>query len=129
MPRLWICLIMLYVRQPFEDALGFNKPGFWIWHGCICKGYAEYQICLIMAPYALLPAPEYASICLKMAELCWMSLNMSENAWINCSDCTRVFSMLLYSYYSIIIIVTNDIMLEFLSARFIHPVALLPFYL
>ena len=36
--------------------------------------------------------------------------------------------MLRYSYNDIIIIVANDIMLEFLSARFIHLVALLPFY-
>ena len=25
--------------------------GFWIWHSCICKGYAEFQICVIMSPY------------------------------------------------------------------------------
>ena len=34
-----------------------------------------------------------------------------------------------YSYNNIIIIVTNVIMLEFLSVWFIHPGALLPFYL
>ena len=28
-----------------------NKPGFWTWHGCICKGYTEFRICLILAPY------------------------------------------------------------------------------
>ena len=33
----------------------------------------------------------------------------------------RVLNMPLYSYYSIIIIVTNFIMLEFLSARFVYP--------
>ena len=32
-----------------------------------------------------------------------------------------------YSYNNIIIIVTN-VMLEFLSPQFVHPVALLPFY-
>ena len=32
-----------------------------------------------------------------------------------------------YSYSSIIIIVTNAIVLEFLSARFVHPGALLQF--
>ena len=21
-----------------------NKPGFWIWHGCVCKGYAEFPM-------------------------------------------------------------------------------------
>ena len=28
-----------------------NKPGFWIWHGGICRGYAELRIYLIMALY------------------------------------------------------------------------------
>ena len=27
-----------------------NKPAFWIRHGCICKGYAEFCVCLILAP-------------------------------------------------------------------------------
>ena len=47
----------------------------------------------------------------------------------NCSDYARVFNMPQYSYNNIIIIVTNVIMLEFLSVWFIHPGALLPFYL
>ena len=34
-----------------------------------------------------------------------------------------------YSYNNIVIIVTTVIILEFLSARFVHPGALLPFYL
>ena len=62
-----------------------------------------------------------------MAEYCWMSLNMHENVWINCSGYTKVLNMPRYSYNSIIIIVTNIIMLELSSARFLHPVALLPF--
>ena len=37
--------------------------------------------------------------------------------------------MLRYSYNNIIIIVTNFIMLEFLSAQFIYSGALLPFYI
>ena len=51
--------------------------------------------------------PEYVSICvdvsqyvwtwlnigLNMAEYCWMSLNMSGNAWINCSDYASVLNM------------------------------------
>ena len=48
------------------------------------------------------------------------------NAWINCSDYARVLNMPWYGYN---IIVTNVITLEFLSARFVHPGALLPFYL
>ena len=34
-----------------------------------------------------------------------------------------------FSYYNIIIIIVIVIILEFLSARFVHPGALLPFYL
>ena len=56
-----------------------------------------------------------------------MSLNMSENAWINCSDYADIFNMPQYSYNNIIIIVTV-IILE-LSAQFVHPGAPLPFYL
>ena len=42
-----------------------RKPWFSIWHGCICEGYVEFQICLIMAPYASI-MPEYASLCLNV---------------------------------------------------------------
>ena len=38
-----------------------------IWHGCICKGYAEFCICLIIASYASI-MPEYASICLNVPQ-------------------------------------------------------------
>ena len=48
-------------------------------------------------------------------------------------DNARVLSIPGYSYNNIIIIIIiiiiTNVMLEFLSARFIHPVALLPFYL
>ena len=72
------------------------------------------------------------------AHYCWMSLNMLENAWINCLwylifdilfldiwqdfECAssikyaRVLNMPQYSYNNIIIIVNNVIILEFLSA-------------
>ena len=52
-----------------------------------------------------------------------------KNAWINCSDYAIFLNMRQYSYNNIINIVTNVIMLEFSSAQFIHPVALLQFYL
>ena len=64
------------------------------------------------------------SICLNMAEYCWTSQNMPKISWIN------RFNMQRYSSNNIIIIiVTNYIILEFLSARFIYLVAVLPFYL
>ena len=44
--------------------------------------------------------PEYVSICLNgtsiclnMAEYCWITLNMLENAWTNCSDYARILNM------------------------------------
>ena len=63
-----------------------------------------------------------------MFENSWMSLNMPKNAWKNCSNYARVLNMPWCRYNSIIIIVTG-IILEFLSARFVHLGALLPFYL
>ena len=57
-----------------------------------------------------------------------MSLNIHENGEINCPDYARVLNMHQYGYDNIIIIVTNAIILEFLFARFVHPVTLLPFY-
>ena len=104
-----------------------NKPRFWIWHGCICKGYAEFQICQIMAPYAS-SMPEYTSVCLSVPQFAWSWLNIAERPWvcltitINCSDYPR------YNYNNSIILVTNVTILEFLSARFVHPRALLPFF-
>ena len=73
--------------------------------------------------------PRYALISLKKPEHGWILLNVPENAWIDCSDNAMVLIMPRYSYNNIIIIVTNVIILEFFSARFVHPGALLPFYL
>ena len=50
-----------------------------------------------------------------MPEHGWMSLSMSENAWINYADYIKVLNMPQYSYNNIIIFVTV-IILEFLSA-------------
>ena len=70
--------------------------------------------------------PEYALMSLSMPEYGYILLNVSEYAGINCSDYARVLNMPRYSYN--IIIVTN-VTLEFLSAQFVHPGALLPFHL
>ena len=86
----WICLGSEYARSSymFDRILKMprllNKPGFWIWRGCICKGYAEFRIynCLIMVPYAS-----------NMAEYYWMSLNKPKVARINCSDYAIVLNM------------------------------------
>ena len=53
---------------------------------------------------------------------------MPENTWINSLDYVRVLNMLRYSYNDNIVIVTNVIMLKFLSAQYLRPSVLLPFY-
>ena len=63
----------LHVCQVFEDASGYKSAGFWIWHGCICKGYTEFQICLNMAKYASVML-EHAWICLNAPQYPWKCL-------------------------------------------------------
>ena len=58
-----------------------NKPGFWIRHGCKCKGYTEFQICLTMAPYASI-MPQCASVWLNLPQYAWTWLNIVEFLWI-----------------------------------------------
>ena len=64
-----------------------NKPGFLTWHGYICKGYAEFQICLIMAPYASIMSG-HASICLSVSQYAWTWLNTAEypKIWMKMSE-------------------------------------------
>ena len=97
----WICQCSEYAWSSymFDRLLKMpwvlNMPRFWIWHRCICKGYSEFWICLIMAPDISI-MPKHAlrfSVCLNIAEYCWMSLNMSENAWIKFSDYAGVLNM------------------------------------
>ena len=57
-----------------------NKSGFSIWHGYICKGYAEFRICLIMAPYASI-MPEYVVMSFNMATHNWILTNVPEYGW------------------------------------------------
>ena len=75
----WKCLNkLIWLCQGSEDVLSsymFNKlskmsriinlAGFWIWHGCLCKRYTEFWICLNIAHYDSI-MPEYASICLNV---------------------------------------------------------------
>ena len=83
-----------------------NMPEFWMWHGCICKGYREFWICLSMA----------RSRCLNLRKYSRIYFNMSEYGWINCPGYildiwqsfkyasgikyVRVLNMLRYSYNS-----------------------------
>ena len=96
----WLCQGSEYVWSSymFDRLLKMNwvlnKPGFWIWHDCICKGYPEFRICLIMASYASI-MPEYVWICLNPLNMpghgyFWMSLNMPECLWICLMNCSTV---------------------------------------
>ena len=99
-----------------------NKLGFWIWHGCMCKGYAEFQICLIMAPNVSIILREYASISLNARQYAWQWLKKLFWPMPGLSICRNIVII------NIIIIVTNVVILEFLSAWFAHH-ALLFFFL
>ena len=118
----WLCQESKYARSSYKLDRLLKMPQ--VEYSTLYKGYTEIWIFLIMASHVSL-MPEYALISLNMPEHGWILLNVPEYAWINCS---RVLNMPRYSYDNVII-VTNVIMLEFLPARFIHPVALLPFYL
>ena len=91
-----------------------NKLGFWIWHGCMCKGYAEFQICLIMAPNVSIILREYASISLNARQYAWQWLKKLFWPMPGLSICRNIVII------NIIIIVTNVVILEFLSAWFAH---------
>ena len=74
-------MLILYVWQAIEDASGLNKPGFWIWYVCICKGYAEFGVCLIMPPFATI-MPEHASMYLNAPQFAWTWLDIAEYLWM-----------------------------------------------
>ena len=84
-----------------------NKPGFWIWHGFICKGYSEFRICLIMAQYVSI-MPEYASVYLNVLQYTWTWLNIAECPWI-CLK--KLFFLCQSSQYAVIIIIINNIII------------------
>ena len=86
--RVWNMLDHLTCLTGFGRWLGF----------LICQGYVEFCICLNTTQYATV-MPQYASICLNIPQYvwtwlniglskslyCWIFLNMSKNAWINCT--------------------------------------------
>ena len=88
MPGLSICLITLHVWQAFENASGskcarvLNMPQLHVQElHRVPNMSGNTSICLNNAWICLNNA---RWICLNMAEYCWMSLYMSQNAWINC---------------------------------------------
>ena len=103
MPGLWICMSSYRFDRLLKMPPVLNKPGFWIWHGCIYKGYAEFRIYLIMASYTSI-TPEYTSIWPNTPQYTWTWLNIPEcpwiyeYTWINCPDHARFLNMPRYSY-------------------------------
>ena len=75
-----------------------NKSGFWIWHGCIWKGFEEFWICLIMAPYASV-MPECALKSHNILAHGWILLSVLKYAWkyLNKLLYVRVLNMLWHS--------------------------------
>ena len=45
-----------------------NKPGLWIWHSCMWKGYSEFQISLAPQAWIWLNFAVSPSICQKIPE-------------------------------------------------------------
>ena len=78
---LWLCLGSEYAWSSYmfdkllKMLVVLNKPGIWIWHACVFKGYAGFRICLIMDPYSSI-MPKYASICLNVTQCAWAWLNI-----------------------------------------------------
>ena len=117
-------LFSIHVRQAFEEASGSK------WAKVLIKAMLYKQRLRRvpnMSKYGSIRLSK-AWICVNVLQYVWISLNMPEIAWINCSDYASVFNMPRCSYNNTIIVGSND-MLEFLPARFMHPVARLPFYL
>ena len=73
--------------------------------------------------------PSMSDYRLNMSDHGSVLLNILENTWINCSAYPRFLNMPWYICNNIIIIVTNIITLEMLSARFAQPGALPPCYI
>ena len=78
---LWLCLGSEYAWSSYmfdkllKMLVVLNKPGIWIWHACVFKGYAGFRMCLIMDPYSSI-MPKYASICLNVTQYAWAWLNI-----------------------------------------------------
>ena len=69
----WLCQDSEYTWSSymfdrlFKMSQIINVPEFWVWHGCICKGYTEFRRCLKMVQYASI-MPEYGSVCLNIPQ-------------------------------------------------------------
>ena len=128
MPVLQICLIILHIREAFEDALGCKYTRGLSMARMYMQGSRRVPN---MSGWGSMVSkmPKYVLMFFNMPEHGWILLNIFEFVLLNVSEHFGVLNMRRYSYNNIIIIVANIIMLAFLSVWFIYPVALLPFHL
>ena len=117
----WLCQHSEYVwsSEMFDWLLKtpwvLNVSEFWVWHGCICKGYTVFWIYLYNMPeYNVLTISRF-SICVIILYI-WQSFKYASGI-----KYPRVLNVLWYSCNNTIIILSNAITLEFLSAWFINP--------
>ena len=151
MLELWICLIILHVWQTYEDVSGskcvrvLNIAKLYMQRLHRVLNMSEYASVCLSNAWIWLSILRCPSICPNMTEYCWVSVNMPQNNSVKTvltmpglSVCliirdiwqgfeytsyikyARVLNMLQYSYNNFIIIVTV-ILLEYFSARFVHP--------
>ena len=82
----WLCHCSEYTQSSyiFDRLLKMpqvlNVLRFWTWHGCICKGYPVFWICMNMA-YVLI-WPKMSPWCLNIPQSAFMSLTISGFGWI-----------------------------------------------
>ena len=80
MPEFWLCMIILHFWQAFDDNFGSKWARVWNMAHLNISDYGSI-ICLNNAWICL----NMPLMFFNMPEYCWMSLNMPENTWINCS--------------------------------------------
>ena len=137
MPGLWICLIILHVGSKCARAFNVER----LYMKCLCSvlNLSEYaSICLSNAWMSQYPlrslnvniteyVPEYTWQCLnKLTSLCQRCQYVSSSYWQDFEYASGikhvgVLNILWYSHNSIIIIATNALILEPLSAGFVCP--------
>ena len=82
MLRLWIYLVILYVRQVLEKASGFKCVRVSNMVRLYMQGLQRVDAwCLNIAQYASV-MPKYTSLCLNAPQYAWTRLNIAECLWI-----------------------------------------------
>ena len=83
MLRLWMYLVILYVRQALEEASGFKCVRVFNMVRLYMQGLQRVDAwCLNIAQYASI-MPKYTSLCLNAPQYAWTWLNIAECLWIS----------------------------------------------